>query len=115
MLKISTIAMIVGPVLCVLQVTTGLPASALDRHIQLTNATHLAIVELYASYVGTGVWQQDILGDDFLAPGNSIVVDIDDGSDSCRFDLKAVFDDGTEVIRRNINICGVEYYMISYR
>jgi hypothetical protein len=115
MRKISGIAMMAGPVLWVLQVATGPPASALDRQIQLTNTTHLAIVELYASYVGTGVWRQDILGDDFLLPGNSIVVNIDDGSASCRFDLKAVFDDGTEVIRRNVNICGVEHYMISYR
>lgn len=115
MLKITGSAIIAGPILCVLEAATGPPAAALDRHIQLTNTTRLAIVELYASHVGTGNWGQDILGDDFLPPGNSLIIDINDGSGYCRFDFKAVFDDGTALLRRDINVCEVEKYAFSYR
>lgn len=115
MLKIFSSAIRAGPILYILQATTGPPASAADRQIQFTNTTRLAVVELYASYVGTGNWQQDILGEDFLQPGNSLIIDINDWAGRCRFDFKAVFDDGTALIRRDINICEVEKYALSYR
>jgi hypothetical protein len=115
MLKICASAMIAGSILCAMQTATGPPASASDRVIELTNNTRLAIVEVYASPVGTGRWQEDLLGDDILAPANSVLVNIEGRASNCRFDFKTVFDDGTSLIRRDINVCEVERYAISYR
>jgi hypothetical protein len=115
MLKICASAAVTGSILWALQAATGPPASAFDRQIELTNNTRLAIFEIYASPVGTGRWQQDLLGDDVLAPATSMLVDIDGASGGCRFDFKAVFDDGSTLIRRDINVCAVERYAISYR
>lgn len=115
MLKILGASVVAGSLLSVLELSTGPPASALDRQLQLTNITRLPIVELYASQVGSGKWQNDILGEDFLPAGGSVTVNVDDASGYCRFDFKAVFDDGTELIRRNINVCALEQYVISYR
>jgi hypothetical protein len=115
MLKIHTSATLGVSILCALQAATGPPASAFDHQIELTNNTRLAIVEVYASPVGTGRWQQDILGDTFLAPATSMPVNIDGPTGNCRFDFKTVFDDGTSLIRRDINVCEVERYAISYR
>jgi hypothetical protein len=115
MLKICASATVAGSILCALQAATGPPASAFDHQIELTNNTRLAIVEVYASPVGTGRWQYDLLGDDMLAPTTSMLVNIDGAEGSCRFDFKTVFDDGTNLIRRDINVCEVERYAISYR
>ncbi len=88
---------------------------ALDRHIELTNNTRMAIVEVYAAHTGTGCWQNDLLGDEILLPANSLLVDIDDGAGYCRFDMKTVFDDGTTLIRRDINLCAVDRFAVSHR
>ena len=115
MFKIWTSALMAGSILCALQTATGPPASALDRHLELTNNTRMAIVEVYVAQVGTGRWQKDLLGDAILLPANSLLVDVDDETGYCRFDFKTIFDDGTSLIRRDINICTVERFAISYR
>ena len=33
----------------------------------------------------------------------------------CRFDVKTVFDDGTTLVRRDVNTCAIERYAISNR
>jgi len=115
MLKIRGTAISAGAILCVLEAAIGPPASALDRHIEFINDTRMAIVEIYASPVGVGRWGQDLLGDGILPPASSIRISIDGGMGYCRIDLKAVFDDGTAHIRRDVNVCAVERYAISYR
>jgi hypothetical protein len=92
--------------------TTGPPASALDRWV--TNNTRMTIAEICISRVGAQLWNIDLLGTDFLAPASSVWINIDD-AEGCRFDFKTVFDDGTTQIRRNVNVCGVEKYAITFR
>jgi hypothetical protein len=114
MFKISGYLIMAGSILCTLQAATGPPASAMDRWIELTNNTRMAVVEIYIAHVRTERWNVDLLGADLLAPASSVWVSIDDGG-GCRFDLKTVFDDGTTVIRRNVDICAAERYAIFYR
>ena len=115
MLKIWVAAVMAGSIFCVLEAATGPSASALDRRIELTNTTRMAIIEVYAAPVGTERWQQDLLGDAILSPANSVPVSVNDTTGSCRFDFKTVFDDGSILIRRDINVCVMERYAISYR
>jgi len=114
MIKISGHSIVAGAILCALQTATGPPASALDRWIELTNNTRMTIVEIYISHVGADFWNTDLLGADFLAPAGSALVNIDDRA-GCRFDVKTVFDDGTTLVRRDVDICAIERYAISYR
>jgi hypothetical protein len=114
MFKIWGSAAVAGSILCALQTATGPPATAFDHRIELTNSTRMAIIEIYAAPVGTGRWEQDLLGDDILAPGASTLLSLRDGI-GCWCDLRTVFDDGTSLIRRNINVCEVPRYAISYR
>ena len=114
MIKISLYPIVSGAILCALQTATGPPASALDRWIELTNNTRMAIVEIYISRVGAEFWNVDLLGADFLAPASSVLVNIDDRA-GCRFDVKTVFDDGTTQVRRDVDVCAIERYAISYR
>jgi hypothetical protein len=115
MFKIWASGAVTGSILCALQTSTVPSASALDRHIQIINNTRVAIVEIYLAQVGTGRWQQDLLNDDILEPDSSLFLQIDDGTGYCRFDMKTVFDDGTSMIQRNVNMCRMEGFAISYR
>jgi len=114
MFRILGFPIIAGTIACALQTATGPPALALDRWIEITNNTRMPIVEVYISPVRSGVWNIDLLGDGYLAPASSVLVNIDDGT-GCRLDFKTVFDDGTTQIRRNVEICAVERFAVSYR
>ena len=114
MFKIWNSAAIAASILCNIEMATGPPAVAFDRQIELTNNTRMPIIEVFAAPVGTNRWHQDLLGDEILPPAGSMFVDMNDGL-GCRFDFKTVFDDGTSLVRRDINICEVQRYAISYR
>lgn len=113
MVKIWGCAAIAGSLLCALQTATGPPATAFDRRIELVNGTRMAIVEIYAAPAGTERWGQDLLGDDVLAPGGTVLLGLPEGS-GCWRDLRTVLDDGTSLMRRSINICQVPRYAISH-
>jgi hypothetical protein len=95
---------LVAAALAVLISATG-TASALDRKVRISNSSDYDIVEFYASNTGRNNWEEDILGADILPSGSSVMVNIDDGSGYCRFDFKAVFEDGDEAISSNNNVC----------
>src|SRR5690606_10568677 len=82
-------------------------ALAADKKVTVVNDTKTSIVAIYASTVGARTWEEDILGDDTLAPGESVEIDMDDGSGKCLFDLKAEFKDGTETVQAKLNVCKV--------
>jgi FlaG/FlaF family flagellin (archaellin) len=80
-------------------------ASALDRRVQINNVSSYTIMEFYASNTGTSDWQEDILGNDVLAPGSSVMVNIDDSSGYCKYDFLAVFEDGDQAVSADNNVC----------
>ncbi|WP_234809608.1 hypothetical protein [Mycolicibacterium tusciae] len=86
------------------------PANAQDRNVEVINQTQHAIVQFYASNVDRGTWEEDILGEDVLPVGQSVNINIDDGSGACLYDFKAVFDDGEELVRTGIDVCTTTAY-----
>jgi len=86
------------------------PANAQDRNVRIINETQHTIVQFYASNVETDDWQEDILGQDVLPVGQSVNINIDDGTGACLFDFKAVFDDGDELVRQGIDVCSISTY-----
>ncbi|MFZ5670686.1 MAG: hypothetical protein ACOY4K_14450 [Pseudomonadota bacterium] len=99
--------------LAVITATTALTpslASAEDRRVRIINETQHTIVRFYASNVGATSWEEDILGDGVLRPGQSVVINIDDGSGYCLYDFKAVFDDGDSLIRQRVDVCKISSY-----
>lgn len=81
--------------------------SALDRRVRIINDTGYTIVRFYGSNKGSDSWEEDILGDDVLRSGDSVNVNFDDNTGYCKFDFKAVFDDGDVLEKKNINICKI--------
>ncbi|QQR40217.1 hypothetical protein [Devosia rhizoryzae] len=82
-----------------------LDAAALDRRVRINNHSSYDIIEFYASNKGTRDWQEDILGRNILPAGNSVVINIDDGTGYCKYDFLAVFEDGDELVKYNNNVC----------
>ena len=80
-------------------------AAALDRRVRINNNTSYDIVQFYASNTGTNDWEEDILGQDILPAGHSIMINIDDGSGYCKYDFLAVFEDDDQVTSNNNNVC----------
>ena len=85
-------------------------ANAQDRRVNIINETSYDIVEFYASNVGEGDWEEDILGQDILESGASVMIDIDDGTGYCKYDFMAVFDDGDEVVKEDVNVCEISSF-----
>lgn len=82
-------------------------ALALDRRVRIVNDTGYTIVNFYGSNKGTRSWEEDILGNDVLPSGQSVVINFEDGTGYCKFDFKAVFEDGDSVVQEDVNICEI--------
>jgi hypothetical protein len=100
---------------CSMALTYAAPTHAADRHVRLYNDTPRTIVRFHASNIGTNSWQEDILGADVLDPGDSALINLDDGTGYCVFDFKTVFDNGTSLVRRRVNVCTTGSYTVSAR
>jgi uncharacterized protein (DUF2147 family) len=94
----------------VLSLVTALPAAALDRRVTVINNTGYTIVNFFGSNTGTSSWEEDILGNDVLPSGSSVVINFDDGTGYCMFDFLAIFDDGEQLIREGVNICEISTF-----
>jgi hypothetical protein len=106
-----TINRVLGVTLLALTFGAGVSAQAEeDRRVRIINETKHTMMRFYASNVGQTSWEEDILGQSTLAPGSSVVINIDDGSGYCLYDFKGVFDDGDEVIQNRIDVCKIESF-----
>ena len=83
------------------------PAVAQDRRVRIINDTRHTMVRFYASNSSRTTWEEDILGQRVLPAGQSVMINIDDGSGACLFDFKAVFDDGDVLTRSQVNFCQI--------
>ncbi|SEH92379.1 hypothetical protein SAMN04489835_5756 [Mycolicibacterium rutilum] len=94
----------------VVMVGLAAPAGAQDRNVEVINETRHTIVEFYASNIGRDTWEEDILGESVLPVGQSVNINVDDGTEACLYDFKAVFDDGEELVRNRIDVCSIGTY-----
>lgn len=85
-------------------------ALAADRKVKVINKTKTPIFAFYASRTSSNDWEEDILGDDVIMPGSSLVINIDDGSGACKFDFKGEFEDGEEVVKANVDVCKISEF-----
>jgi hypothetical protein len=115
MLNVSNAVLAAGSLLLLFQGAPGPPAEGGERHVLLTNNTREPIVEIYVSDVGSGNWQGDLLGSDFLPSGGSVAVDIEDRNSRCRVDVKMVLDDGSDLVSRGVDVCRAEDEAVSLR
>lgn len=72
-------------------------AAAQDRRVRIINASNVIVNSFQASNTSRKSWEEDILGSSVLAPGQSVMVNINDGTGACMFDFKAVLANGRKV------------------
>lgn len=85
-------------------------SQAADRSVDIVNKTGLTMIHFYASNSGTNSWEEDILGNDKLANGDTQPINVKDGTGACKFDFKAVFAGGASSIRENIDVCSISTF-----
>jgi hypothetical protein len=110
----KTLAKIVATSLLTLPFTASV---ALANHTEsasfyLRNQTGYTLSRFYASPSYTSNWEEDILGNSVLYPGNTTKITVNDGRTTCVYDLMAVFSDGQKVIKENTNICRLDTYTL---
>lgn len=97
--------------LAAIGLSTG--ASAEDRRVKVINETQFTVVEFYGSNAGSEDWEEDVLGQDVLKPGKSVVINFDDGSGYCKFDFLVKFEDGDQVEKRGIDVCETSVFRLT--
>jgi hypothetical protein len=85
-------------------------AQAADRHVLVYNNTSSAMMAFYASNIDRVGWEEDILGNSVVRPGGSVRINVDDGTNYCLFDFKAVFADGSKAVKSNVNVCRINTF-----
>ncbi len=83
-----------------------------NRIVVVENFSAQSVHYLYASPVTSETWEEDLLEDRVLPAGERIEADLDNGTNECQYDLRAVMASGREVIRRDVNICAVSKWTI---
>lgn len=95
-----------------IQASYAAPAQA-NRRVRIINESSRTILEFHASNIGRSTYEEDMLGNRVLAPGQSVVANIDDGTGACRFDFLTVMAGGQRIERRDVNVCQIEVYRIT--
>lgn len=75
------------------------------RSLELVNRAPRAMNQVYVSPVSDGNWGMDRLGDHTLPPGDTLHLDLGQGTE-CQFDLQIVFDDASREEHRGLDLCG---------
>jgi hypothetical protein len=89
-------------------------AVAGPQDFSLANATGYTIDKLYVAPVSSDNWEEDILGRDQLADGESTAITFSSKVDSCKWDIKVVYDDGESVQWHNANLCNISKITLHY-
>lgn len=80
----------------------GFAATAFGaKNIQLKNNTQIIVTEIYLSHSGTDDWEEDILGDKVLPPGETWPLNIS-GSYPL-WDIKMIGENGAEAVFYSID------------
>jgi len=111
--KIVNSSLLGAVVLGAAMVPASAEASCQDgtsRKIRMVNNTSYTIRRMYGSNQGTTSWQEDVLGENVLSPGQSVIVNWDDDTCSCMYDFRVVYSDGDQSVKNGVNVCAVSTF-----
>jgi hypothetical protein len=81
----------------------------------LVNQTGVSINELYVSPHTTNDWEEDILGQDTLANGDSVDVTFSRTERSAKWDLKVVDKEGNSIEWESLNLLEISKVTLHYK
>lgn len=89
-------------------------ASAEDLTFKLINKSSAGVTEFYVSHAGTKQWEESLIPEGSVLPaGNEIDVQIADGRATCEYDIRSVFEDGSDHEEYGLNLCELGSYTYS--
>ena len=77
------------------------------------NRTRVPIVHLYVSDSRVDDWEEDVLGNSILNPGQSIKINFSGYSNWCLFDIQIIFADGDKAEEYNVNLCEITDFYVN--
>lgn len=116
--KILAVALISVPVIWSGGTYSAQAQDAEDVEFMLINETDRVLTHFYVSPTESDDWGPDILLDGVIMPGESTTVIIQDGLDTCKYDLMATFGEGEgvgsgDVYQTGVNVCETSEYTYS--
>lgn len=87
--------------------TTTTTVVTANKNVVIVNNTGRTIWRFYGSPVNVNSWEEDILGSNVLRAGQSVNINFNDGRTICNYDMRAEFQDGSAIVKNNINTCAV--------
>ena len=106
MMKLARRA-VIGAAVMVLAAGAAFAQDGYDRRVRVHNDTGVTLTHLYSTNSGESSWGGDILGSSVIPDGAGVMVDFDDGTGACLFDVRARFADGDVVEQYQINVCQI--------
>jgi hypothetical protein len=88
--------------------------SQAKQDFELHNETGLEITEVYLSETGSDSWEEDVLGQDTLAPDDSVNITFG-GQKANLWDMKVVFSGGKSEYWRKVNLSELTDITISFK
>lgn len=81
--------------------------------VRIHNDTGLTLTRFYSTNAGSSKWGRDVMGSSVLPSGRAMTMNFDNQYDYCVFDFRAIFEDGTELLRGGVNVCEMsDYYYV---
>ena len=96
-------------------VTAPVFARAGKQDFLLHNATGVEIHELYVSPHTSNEWEEDILGKDTLADGESVKITFEDREKHVHWDLKVVDGKGNSIEWTDLNLIEISEVTLHYK
>ena len=104
---------IVGALAALCFVAAPFATQAADVKFDLVNNSARAIKNFYTSSADTTDWQEDVLGEDTIAPGATDTITITTAGDQCLYDMRFIMEDDAELIEKGIDVCKLNTYTLS--
>lgn len=86
-----------------------------DQDFVLHNETGVEIHQLFVSPTTADEWEEDVLGVETLAAGDSVKVTFDDREKSSKWDLKVVDSKGNSIEWRELNLIEISEVTLHYK
>lgn len=83
-------------------------AYAGDLTFDLVNNSSYTVTNFFTSPATTDNWEEDVLGQDTLGPGETVTITVADGSDQCNYDMKFVAKGASDLIINAIDLCKLD-------
>lgn len=104
---------ILGGAAALLLVALPGAAQAEDLTFTLTNSSSYALKYFYTSPADVENWEEDVFGEQYLPAGNYVSVTIEDGRETCVYDMKFVLEDDSEFVEQGVDLCELGEYTLS--